>query len=43
MSVNELATMYASLVTRKDEDWIWESMIRNPDLVGGFNRLDVRL
>ena len=40
MSVNELATMYASLVTRKDEDWIWESMIRNPDLVGGFNRLD---
>ena len=32
--------MYAS-VTRKDEDWIWESMIRNPDQgVGGFNRLD---
>lgn len=40
MSVTQLATMYASLVTEKDQDWIWEAMVKNPDLIGGFNRLD---
>jgi len=40
MTVTEMARMYATLVTRKDTDWIWESMIRHPDLIGGFNRLD---
>lgn len=40
MSVTQLATMYASLVTEKDNDWIWEAMLKNPDLIGGFNRLD---
>ena len=40
MTVNELAIVYAHLATTKDEDWIWEAMMRNPDLVGGFNRLD---
>ena len=39
-TVTELARLYASLVVQKDEDWIWEAMIRHPDLVGGFNRLD---
>lgn len=39
-TVDELSRLYASLVTTKDEDWIWEAMVRNPDLVGGFNRLD---
>ncbi|MEA3190189.1 MAG: hypothetical protein QOD77_771 [Thermoplasmata archaeon] len=39
-TVAELALLYASLAQRKDEDWIWEAMVRNPDLVGGFNRLD---
>jgi len=39
-TVTELARMYATLVTRKDTDWIWESMVRCPDLIGGFNRLD---
>ena len=39
-TVNELARLYASLVTEKDDDWIWEAMVRNPDLIGGFNRLD---
>ena len=24
----------------QDEDWIWEAMVKHPDLVGGFNRLD---
>ena len=24
----------------QDEDWIWEAMVKKPDLVGGFNRLD---
>lgn len=40
MTVTQLATLYASLVTEKDNDWIWEAMVRNPDLIGGFNRLD---
>ncbi len=40
MTVNELAQCYANLVQRKDEDWIWEAFIREPDLIGGFNRLD---
>ena len=39
-TVSELARLYAYLVTGRDDDWIWESMIRHPDLVGGFNRLD---
>jgi len=39
-TVTELARMYATLVTRKDTDWIWEAMVRHPDLIGGFNRLD---
>jgi hypothetical protein len=38
--VSELAITYAGLTATKDEDWIWESMTRHPDLVGGFNRLD---
>ena len=39
-TVSELALLYARLVTEKEEDWIWEAITRNPDLVGGFNRLD---
>jgi len=39
-TVSELAMLYARLVVEKDDDWIWEAMVRNPDLVGGFNRLD---
>jgi len=39
-TVTELATLFAGLVTEKETDWIWESMVRNPDLIGGFNRLD---
>ncbi|MFW7377175.1 MAG: asparaginase [Oligoflexus sp.] len=40
MTVNELARLFADLAVRKDEDWIWEAMIRHPDHIGGFNRLD---
>jgi len=40
MTVTEMARMYATLATQKDDNWIWEAMIRNPDLMGGFNRLD---
>lgn len=40
MTVTDLARLFANLVTEKDEDWIWESMVRSPDLIGGFNRLD---
>ena len=40
MTVTELARLYASLSTRKDDNWIWEAMMAHPDLVGGFNRLD---
>ncbi len=39
-TVNELAVMFAGLAATKDDDWIWEAMQRNPDLIGGFNRLD---
>lgn len=39
-TVNELAKLYAGLAAERDEDWIWEAMVRHPDLVGGFNRLD---
>lgn len=39
-TVGELAVTFADLARRRHEDWIWEAMIRNPDLVGGFNRLD---
>lgn len=39
-TVKELALLYAGLAARRGEDWIWPAMIRNPDLVGGFNRLD---
>lgn len=39
-TVNELAVMFAGLAAKRDDDWIWEAMCRNPDLVGGFNRLD---
>jgi L-asparaginase len=40
MTVNELARCYAHLAREKSRDWIWEAMSREPDLVGGFNRLD---
>jgi L-asparaginase II len=40
MTVTELATLFASLCTEKDDDWIWSAMAQHPDLVGGFNRLD---
>lgn len=40
MTVNELAQCYAAFARSPDRDWIWEAMVREPDLVGGFNRLD---
>jgi L-asparaginase II len=39
-TVSELAILYAGLAATRDEDWIWEAIVRHPDLVGGFNRLD---
>jgi L-asparaginase II len=39
-TVTELAILYAGLAATRDDDWIWEAMIRHPDLIGGFNRLD---
>ncbi len=39
-TVSELAVLFASLSAHRDDDWIWEAMMRHPDLVGGFNRLD---
>jgi len=39
-TVNELAKLYAALARTRDDDWIWEAMVRHPDLIGGFNRLD---
>ena len=39
-TVGELARLYAALVATRQDDWIWPAMMRHPDLVGGFNRLD---
>ncbi len=39
-TVNELARLFAALVAERNDDWIWDSMCSNPDLIGGFNRLD---
>ncbi len=39
-TVDELATLFSALVKTKDDDWIWDSMCKHPDLIGGFNRLD---
>lgn len=43
MTVKELAQCYAGLAKTRKEDWIWESMVKHPDLVGGFNRLDTTI
>ena len=40
MTVNELALCYAKLAQNKNKDWLWEAFVKEPDLVGGFNRLD---
>ena len=39
-TVGELARLFSDLAATRDDDWIWEAMLRHPDLVGGFNRLD---
>lgn len=43
MTVNQLAECYAGLAKNRHQDWIWEAMIRHPDLVGGYNRLDTTI
>ena len=43
MSVNELAQCYAGLAKNRNEDWIWQAMLKHPDLIGGFNRLDTTI
>lgn len=39
-TVAELAVLYAGLAAERERDWVWEAMVRHPDLIGGFNRLD---
>ncbi len=39
-TVSELARLFASLAAERQGDWIWPAMVRHPDLIGGFNRLD---
>ncbi len=39
-TVGELAVCFSGLARQRDEDWIWNAMTSEPDLVGGFNRLD---
>lgn len=39
-TVGELARCFAGLARTRHEDWIWDAMVAEPDLVGGFNRLD---
>ena len=40
MTVNHLSKLFHNLCIEKDHDWIWEAMVKHPDLIGGFNRLD---
>ncbi len=40
LNATELAQLFSNLVREKDKDWIWESMTRHPELVGGTGRLD---
>jgi len=40
MTVTELARCYAALARERHRDWIWDAMVSEPDIVGGFNRLD---
>lgn len=42
-SLKEMAQLFSFLVYEKDHDWIWDSMVKHPDLVGGFNRLDTTI
>ena len=42
-TVGELAVLYSHLAKHRDDDWIWEAFHKNPDLVGGFNRLDTTI
>ena len=39
-TVSELAVLFAGLARDRDGDWVWEAIMRHPDLIGGFNRLD---
>lgn len=39
-TVAELARCLSGLARDRNKDWIWEAMVRHPDLIGGFNRLD---
>lgn len=39
-TLSELAQLFSFLVREKEADWIWSAMVKHPDLIGGFNRLD---
>jgi L-asparaginase len=39
-TVSELAQIFSWMAETRNQDWIWEAMVKSPDLVGGFNRLD---
>jgi len=39
-TVGELAICFAGFSRTRNDDWIWDAMVSEPDLVGGFDRLD---
>ncbi len=43
LTVSDLAKCYARLAIERKQDWIWDAMTSEPDLVGGFNRLDTTI
>ena len=43
MSISELATIFSYLCKEKNDDWIWQAMVKNPQLIGGLNRLDTNI
>ncbi len=36
----EMGELFAALAYNKNQDWIWDSMVNHPDLIGGEGRLD---
>ncbi|MEM6731003.1 MAG: asparaginase [Myxococcota bacterium] len=43
LRVSELARCYAGLTRTRERDWIWNSMVAHPEMVGGRGRLDTAL
>jgi len=43
MTLEEMAKLFAALVTNRSSDWIWPAMVNRPELIGGKGRLDTAI